>query len=97
MGIVVFGLTMFTAGVVLGCVARPNGKASLSRIDSAWMELPSGWSREVRGLSAYAMTPDGSTAYWWVSRSGRTLVEGPAASLETAKVEAEREALELSR
>jgi hypothetical protein len=40
--------------------------------------------------------PQGNAAYWWVARGGRTLIEGPADTLEIAKSEAEREALELS-
>lgn len=60
-----------------------------------WHELPSGWSSDVRGLSVYAMT-QGPAAYWWVSRNGKTIIEGPAGSLEAAKLEAEREARELA-
>lgn len=66
------------------------------RIDSRWHELPSGWSRNVAGMTIYAMTQDGN-AYWWVSRAGKTIIEGPSSSLDMAKIEAEREAHELSR
>lgn len=65
------------------------------RIDSRWQQLPSGWSRDVSGMTIYAMTQDGN-AYWWVSRNGRTIIEGPSSSLAMAKIEAEREARELS-
>lgn len=61
-----------------------------------WTLLPSGWSKDCGSLTIYAMTQDGN-AYWWVSRNGRTIIEGPSSSLDMAKLEAEREAHELSR
>jgi hypothetical protein len=35
-------------------------------------------------------------AYWWVSRNGKTIIEGPCATLEAAQRSAEQEAKELS-
>ncbi len=62
-----------------------------------WTELPSGWTRSFSSsVTIYATVIDGK-AYWWVSRRGRTIVEGPSRSLEAAKVEAEREAYALTR
>jgi hypothetical protein len=66
-----------------------------SPVTFAWEKLPSGWSRSIRGLTVYAMT-QGGAAYWWVSRSGRTIIEGPADSLDLAKLNAEQEARDLS-
>lgn len=60
-----------------------------------WEQLPSGWSRSVGALTIYAMT-QGGAAYWWVARNGKTIIEGPSDSLDMAKLEAEREARELS-
>ena len=61
----------------------------------SWNELPSGWSRTVGAMTVYAMSDDGG-AYWWVTRRGRTIIEGLSNNIETAKVEAEREARELA-
>ena len=76
------------------------GRASVKRIDlrrpsPAWQQLPSGWSRNYGSLTIYAMTMD-HEAYWWVARNGKTIIEGPAGTLSAAKLEAEREARDLS-
>ena len=76
------------------------GRFSAKRIDPrrpspVWQQLPSGWSRNFGSLTIYAMTQD-QQAYWWVSRAGKTIIEGPAGTLAAAKLEAEREARELS-
>lgn len=98
---VIVGLVlMFVSGWFIGRVWErvivERERDAPTRIDSSWRRMPSGWCREVRGMTIYAMTQDGN-AYWWVSRNGKTLVEGPSRTLETAKVEAEREVRTLSR
>lgn len=74
---------------------RPAQKVNPARV--FWEQLPSGWSRNVsNSVTVYATTIDGC-AYWWVARNGRTVIEGPSSSLDMAKIEAEREAYELTR
>lgn len=84
----------FAAGALF--IVMKRQAAATPRIDSRWQSLPSGWSRNVGGLTIYAMTQDGN-AYWWVARNGRTIIEGPSSTIDMAKIEAEREAHELSR
>lgn len=84
----------FAAGALFIVMKRRT--VAPPRIDSQWHQLPSGWSRNVGPLTAFAMTQE-RQAYWWVARNGRTIIEGPAGTLDMAKVEAEREAHELSR
>lgn len=90
-GVVVLAISCFLMGRTW-----ERGQAKPPRIDSKWHSLPSGWSRNVGRFTIYAMTQDGN-AYWWVARNGRTVIEGPAGDLDMAKIEAEREARELSR
>ena len=53
-----------------------------------WVELPSGWSKSINGTTeAFAMVFDRQTAYWWINRNGRTIVEGPTLNLDSAKEE----------
>lgn len=95
MGLVIGLVGFWLSGWLMG---RSWERAAVKspRIDSRWHELPSGWSRDLGELTAFATTHVGN-AYWWVSRGGRTIIEGPSSTLEMAKVEAEREAHELSR
>ena len=94
MGLVIGLVGLWLSGFLVG---RSWDRVTVKpvRIDSRWSELPSGWSRNIHGMTIYAMTQDGN-AYWWVSRNGKTIIEGPSSSLDMAKVEAEREARELS-
>lgn len=85
----------FAAGALFVVMKRSPVPETKPRIDSRWTSLPSGWSRNFGSLTIYAMTQDGN-AYWWVSRGGRTIIEGPSSNLDMAKIEAEREARELS-
>jgi hypothetical protein len=78
-------------GRVWGSIQRVPDKTPTLR----WQQLPSGWSRDFGSLTIYAMTME-QEAYWWVSRNGKTIIEGPAGTLDAAKLEAEREARELS-
>lgn len=71
--------------------------AAVGALHGVWRKMPSGWFFDISpGFILYAMTMSGN-AYWWVSRNGKTIIEGPAASIDTAKMEAEREAHILSR
>ena len=100
---VIVGLfLMFVSGWFIGRiwervgVEREKAHDAVKRIDSSWRRMPSGWSREVKGLTIFAMT-QGGDAYWWVSRNGKTIIEGPAGTLADAKLEAENEARGLTR
>lgn len=100
MGSVVGGFTLFLIGWLGGWLhhyTKPKIVIEMTGVPTglSWERLPSGWSRDMGPLTAYAMT-QGGAAYWWISRRGRTVIEGPADSLEMAKLEAEREARELS-
>lgn len=97
-GIVALCLFTFVVGFLLGhkeveIIYKPS--KSIRVPPPKWEKLPSGWSRSVGTLTIYAMT-QGSAAYWWVSRNGKTIIEGPSDSLDVAKIEAEREARDLS-
>lgn len=85
---------LFLSGWLAGRSWERNHRPT-APIDSIWTVLPSGWSRNVGSLSIYAMAQNGK-AYWWVSRNGRTIIEGPSKNIDVAKVEAEREARELA-
>ena len=96
-GLALGAMGMFFSGWLAG-----RSRERLARIDQhlrrstiKWQQLPSGWSRDFGSLTIYAMTMD-QEAYWWVARNGRTIIEGPAGTLEAAKQEAEREARDLS-
>lgn len=86
---------VWLAGVTMGRVWGSIRKAPVKTPTLRWQKLPSGWSRDCGALTIYAMTMD-QEAYWWVSRNGKTIIEGPAGTLADAKQEAEREARELS-
>lgn len=62
-----------------------------------WVQLPSGWMRDDRDLAGYVANLDGGPVYWWVSRAGRTIVEGPSESLEEGRVEVEAALREFRR
>lgn len=96
------GLAFGAAGLFFSGWLAGRSRERLDRIDpplrkpgNNWQQLPSGWSRDCGALTIYAMTMD-QEAYWWVSRNGKTIIEGPAGTLADAKQEAEREARELS-
>ena len=59
-----------------------------------WAALPSGWSQSYGEMTGYAM-PQGGTYYWWVMRREKTIIEGPARTLELAQEEVERAVYEL--
>lgn len=57
--------------------------------ERSWEKLPSGWSRSGGGCDGFVTTSIGKP-YWWISRRGKTLIEGPAKTLEEAQQEVER-------
>ena len=97
MGLVIGVAVLSVSSFLMGRTWERLGTKTVAspRIDSQWHQLPSGWSRNVGPLTAFAMTQE-RRAYWWVSRNGRTIIEGPSSTIDMAKVEAEREARELS-
>ena len=96
-GMVIGIMGLFYSGFIAGRAHEKIRKIDLGirRSPEGWQQLPSGWSTDFGTLTIYAMTMDDG-AYWWVSRNGKTIIEGPSSSLGMAKVEAEREAKELS-
>jgi hypothetical protein len=86
---------LFFSGFLAGSSHERLKKIDLRRSPGHWLQLPSGWSKDYGSLTIYAMT-QGAEAYWWVSRNGKTIIEGPAGTLTDAKLEAEHEARELS-
>ncbi len=97
---------VFSAGIVgmnLACfwVGRSIGKPPAERqpIGGArqkrWVRLPSGHSHEYApGITGYVMPTDDG-AYWWLSRRGRTLIEGPCVTVEDGKREVAKAAREM--
>jgi len=52
----------------------------------AWDELPSGAAIDIApGLVGYAAKIDGN-CWWWIARQGRSIVEGPAADMDGARL-----------
>jgi hypothetical protein len=84
--IIVCMVISFAVGFALSKIRRP-----VTRTESkSWVELPSGWSKTIdREHNAFAIQISKSDAYWWISRNGRTWIEGPAKSLDLAKKEIE--------
>lgn len=60
---------------------------------SRWRRLPSGYFREFPEALGYVF-PRESDAYWWLTRQGRSLVEGTAPTVEAAQAEVEKAASE---
>ena len=68
-------------------VTRRQGEA-WRRKPGGWIQLESGWSFPVgEDTAAFVIVMDDGTAYWWLKRRERTLVEGPAPTLEAARAE----------
>lgn len=57
------------------------------RRQGAWIQLESGWSIPLGTADAFVILLDDGTAYWWLRRKERTIVEGPAPTLEAARAE----------
>jgi len=94
--IIVTALVAFLLGIIVGAeLERRPSKPALTLSPVIWDELPSGWTRTHGSLTIYAMTQDDG-AYWWVSRNGKTIIEGPSRTLEAAQRAAEQEARDLS-
>lgn len=55
-----------------------------------WTELRSGWVREGGALTGYVMDRGNAGFYWWISRKGTTIIEGPADSFMDAQGEIEQ-------
>jgi hypothetical protein len=88
-------LLLFVSGYLTGRSVERVRKEVVPTPVVQWQQLPSGWSKDYGALTIYAMTMDDG-AYWWVSRNGKTIIEGPCATLEAAQRSAEQEAKELS-
>ena len=96
------GLAAGAVGLFFSGWLAGRSRERLDRIDpplrkpgNNWQQLPSGWSKDYGALTIYAMTMDDG-AYWWVSRNGKTIIEGPCDTLVNAQRSAEQEAKDLS-
>lgn len=54
-----------------------------------WARLPSGWTHSCGECVGYVSTGSGNP-YWWITRRGRTLIEGRAKNPQEAQKEVER-------
>lgn len=91
-GIVGMNLACFWMGRSIG--PQPKTGQSVAKIRQ-WVRLPSGYSHEYApGLTGYVMPTDDG-AYWWLSRRGRTLIEGPCRNVDDGKREVATAAREM--
>jgi len=95
LGMTIGVLGLFYSGWLAGQSHEKLKKTDLRQPVTRWQQLPSGWSKDYGALTIYAMTMDDG-AYWWVSRNGKTIIEGPCDTLANAQRSAEQEAKELS-
>jgi hypothetical protein len=87
----VIGSVNFWAGVYTA--RRPSSQPIAPT--RKWVRLPSGFSHDYGpGLTGY-VTPTDDGAYWWLSRNGRTLIEGPCRNVEAGKREVAKAAQEM--
>ena len=93
-GIVGMNLACFWVGRSIGkppAERQPIGGVRHKR----WVRLPSGHSQEYApGVTGYVMPTDDG-AYWWLSRRGRTLIEGPCPTVDDGKREVANAAREM--
>lgn len=61
-----------------------------------WQTLPSGWAKNYGNLTGYTFFDNGHY-YWWVVRGSKTIIEGPARTLELAQYEVEAAVSEFRR
>lgn len=61
-----------------------------------WQQLPSGQFLALPEATGYVLPVEGR-AYWWLVRRGKTIVEGPAASVEEGRQEVKLAAQEFLR
>ena len=91
MGDLISFVAVYIAGWVAGFFWRRHRASSRKVVLAQWDRLPTGWSKDIGNMVIYAMSVDGQ-AYWWISRGGKTIIEGPAGSIARARAVAEREA-----
>jgi len=87
-------LSLLSLSFFAGMAAWKFGKPKVLRSAGSilgWVELRSGWSRDLGDTASFAAVIDGD-ARWWVKRDGVTVRAGLAASLDDAKRAAENEA-----
>ena len=62
----------------------------------AWTPLVSGSFKYYgNGSTGYIMQSSAGSAYWWIVRNGKTIIEGPSGSLSSAAFESDSMAKEL--
>jgi len=92
---VAFILMSFILGLITHRIAvRSLPREIQFRVQNKWHALPSGWSKSMGdNITGFAASIDGQY-YWWINRSGKTIIEGPSVSLDCAKIEVEKAATE---
>ena len=91
---IVVGLTSFIVGNAVGRWSARQRQRTLAK----WVTLPSGVSYETAdGLVGFVTRESDGRVHWWVVRRGRTIIEGPAKTLDEGKREAARSVREFGR
>lgn len=91
--ICLLNLAAFWAGRFVGPPRRLD-TTSQPVAPRRWVRLPSGLSHDYApGVTGYVMPTDDG-AYWWLSRNGRTVIEGPCETVDAGKIEVAQAARE---
>ena len=95
----------FINGVVLTSIliyifrSRPIPKQEIreeTTVSGTWVLLKSGSFKHYgNGSIGYIMQSSAGNAYWWIVRNGKTIIEGPSDSIDSAALESDSMAKEL--
>ena len=77
---------VYTVGIELYRARTRKVKVPEVKQTKGWLRLPSGWSKQ-RGVLTGCVLQTGEVYHWWVTRNGRTIIEGPAKSILHAQNE----------
>lgn len=94
--VVLSQLTLCLLAYFFGTLSRAERTVPMTAPVLHWQTLPSGWSKNNGTLYGYAIFSEGNY-YWWVRRGEKTIIEGPARTLELAQYEVEAAMHELTR
>lgn len=76
---------------------NPDRRTQESSVSTMhWQTMPSGWSKDYGSITGYTIF-DGQRYYWWLQRNNKTIIEGPARTLELAQYEVEAAVNEFRR
>lgn len=83
--------TSFATGYLLAKIptgGKPVAKKARQTPVDGWVTLPSGlFYRDDSGTIGFVATSGDGAGYWWISRQGRTIIEGPTQTLDAGKNE----------